>query len=143
MKNEEQEIREAIVEGKNALQSLKEAREKLQSAKNWGVFDMFGGGIFASMVKRGKMEDAISCMEDAKRHLHAFQRELKDVNLYWNLNLNIDSFLSFADFFFDGFVADYLVQSKIQDAAEQVEDAIRMVNEMLARLNASLEERSV
>ena len=80
------------------------------------------------------MDDASRCMEDAKCHLKAFQRELKDVNLSLDLRMEVGGFLSFADFFFDGLVADYLVQSKIASAREQVEDAIMMVKNILTAL---------
>lgn len=39
--------------------------------------------------------------------------------------------------FFDGLVADYLVQSKIASAREQVEDAIVMVKNVLTALRNS------
>ena len=37
-----------------------------------------------------------------------------------------------ADFFLDGLVADYMVQSKIADAREQVDDAINRIETILA-----------
>lgn len=98
------------------------------------MIDLFGGGLFTDMVKHSKMDDASRCMEDAKRHLKVFQRELKDVNLSLDLRMEVGGFLSFADFFFDGLVADYLVQSKIESAREQVEDAIMMVKNALTAL---------
>ena len=137
MENDKKEIREAIVAGERALNSLYEAQDKLNSARGWGMFDLFGGGLLADMMKHGKMNDASRCMEDAKCHLKAFQKELKDVHLSLDLRMGISSFLSFADFFFDGLVADYLVQSKIMAAKEQVEDAIVMVTYVLNKLKAS------
>ena len=56
------------------------------------------------------------------------------MNLSLNLRMEIGGFLSFADFFFDGFVADYLVQSKITSAKNQVEDAIVNVTNVLEAL---------
>ena len=138
MGNEKKEIREAIVAGERALNSLYEAQDKLNSARGWGMFDLFGGGLLADMMKHGKMNDASRFMEDAKCHLKAFQKELKDVNLSLDLRMEISSFLSFADFFFDGLVADYLVQSKIMAAKEQVEDAIVMVTNVLNTLRDSV-----
>ena len=41
---DQKEIRDAVLAGEAALDSLRSAREKLESAKNWGVFDMLGGG---------------------------------------------------------------------------------------------------
>jgi len=37
------ELSEAITAGETALSSLRLAQDKLNSAKNWGLFDMFGG----------------------------------------------------------------------------------------------------
>ena len=128
------EMNEAIRAGERALYSLKNAEEKLNSAGNWGIFDMFGGGLFSTIIKRSKMDDAQSLIETAKTDLMIFQKELKDVNIPLSLRVEVGSFLSFADFFFDGFVADYLVQSKITDAKSQVSDAIYRVEQLLREL---------
>lgn len=132
------EIREAIAAGERALSSLYVAQDKLNSARGWGIFDILGGGFIADLIKHSKMEEASKSMEEAKYSLQRFRKELSDVNGNFNLQLNIGGFLSFADFFFDGFVADYLVQSKISDARRQVEDAIVKVSRILEELKRSL-----
>lgn len=53
------------------------------------------------------------------------------VKMSLDLRMEIGSFLSFADFFFDDIVSDYLVQSKIEDAREQVDDAVWYIEEIL------------
>ena len=132
------EMNEALDAGERALSSLRKAQEKLNSAGNWGLFDMFGGGLFSTIMKRSKMDDAQQLMEVAKTDLKRFQRELKDVNIPLDLRMEVGSFLSFADFFFDGFVADYLVQSKISEAKEQVSDAIIRVEQILNELKRKM-----
>ncbi len=132
------EMKEAMDAGERALSSLRMAQEKLNSAGNWGLFDMFGGGLFSTMIKRSKMDDAKGLMETAKADLKRFQKELKDVNIPLDLRMEVGSFLSFADYFFDGFVADYLVQSKISDAKEQVSDAIFRVEQILSELRRKM-----
>ena len=132
------EIREAIAAGERALSSLYVAQDKLKSARGWGIFDMFGGGFIADMIKHSKMQEASKSMEEAKYFMQRFQKELSDVNGNFNLQLNVGGFLSFADFFFDGFLADYLVQSKITDARRQVDDAIVKVSRILEDLKRSL-----
>ena len=112
------EMKEAVDAGERALRTLRSAQEKLNSAGNWGIFDMLGGGLISTIMKRSKMDDAKNLMESAKMDLKRFQKELKDVNVPLDLKMEVGSFLSFADFFFDGFVADYLVQSKISGAKE-------------------------
>ena len=69
-----------------------------------------------------------------------FQRELRDVQVPLDLRMDISSFLTFADFFFDGLVTDYLVQRKINDAREQVDDAIMRVRVILGELRDLLNE---
>ena len=78
------------------------------------------------------MDDAQRYMEQAKRDLAAFSRELADVSE--TLNINTSEFLTFADYFFDGFLADMMVQSKIRDAQHQVDDAIYRVESILSKL---------
>ncbi|EOS36458.1 hypothetical protein D3Z53_04715 [Lachnospiraceae bacterium] len=129
-----QEIREALGAGARALTSLREAQEKLESARKWGVVDLFGGGFVTDMIKHSRMDDAINCMETAKRDLQRFQKELGDVEVPMDLRIEISTFLSFADFFFDGLVADYLVQKRIVQAREQVDEAIGYVESLMAEL---------
>jgi len=95
------------------------------------------------MIKHSKMGDAADLMEQAKRDLQIFQRELKDIEVPLDLRMEVGSFLSFADFFFDGLVADYLVQSKIAQAREQVQDAIGHIEPILKHLKQRLNERQV
>ena len=128
------EVREAIQAGERALSSLREAQNNLESARNWGIFDMLGGGFITDMIKHSKMGNASTCMENAKYDLQIFQRELRDVYISLDMKVDVGGFLSFADFFFDGIVADYLVQSRIGEARRQVNEAISQVERVLAEL---------
>lgn len=128
------EIYEAIEAGERALRSLRTAQEKLNSAKNWGLFDMFGGGFFADIMKHSRMDDSSRYIEAAKNDLQIFQRELRDVRGNWNLSFQTGGFLSFADFFFDGFVADFMMQSRIAEARQQVDEAIHKTESLLREL---------
>ena len=95
----EKEKREAIEAGRRALNSLQAAKENLNSAKNWGLVDMFGGGFFTTMLKHSRIDQAKRNMEQAKYDLRNFSRELNDVNMVCNLNIDTGDFLSFADYF--------------------------------------------
>lgn len=128
------EINEAIAAGEHALRSLRLAQDKLKSARSWGLWDIFGGGAISGLIKHNRISEASQHIEDAKRDLLKFEKELRDVSAPMNLNLNIDGFITFADFFFDGFIADYIVQSKIAEAREQVDRAIVVVESMINKL---------
>lgn len=128
------EIKEAMDAGNRALQSLRNAENNLGDAGKWGIVDMLGGGLLVDLVKHSKMDNASGYMEQAKHDLQHFQRELKDVQMNANFSLNIGDFLNFADFFFDGFIADYLVQSKIRETQKQLKEAISQVERVLRQL---------
>ena len=128
------EIREAIRAGERALDSLQEANRQLNSAGNWGLVDIFGGNTISGLMKHMKVNNASRCVDDARRDVATFRDELGDIRDVENLNIDIDGFLAFADFFFDGFVADIFVQSKIRKGQQQVGEAIRRVEDILSTL---------
>lgn len=130
----EKEKREAIEAGNRALCSLREAQKNLQSAKNWGIWDMLGGGFISTMAKHSKMDRAKQNMEQAKYDLKKFSKELNDVNMNYHLELQTGDFLSFADWFFDGFFVDWMVQDRINQASDQVSNAIYRVENILRQL---------
>lgn len=132
--NYEKERQEAIDAGHRALYSLRAAQDQLNSAKNWGIVDILGGGLIMSLVKRSKMDDAQRNMEQAKRDLQTFSKELRDVSQYISLDFNHEGFLRFADYFLDGVVADWLVQDRINHVRQQVDEAIRRVEQILRQL---------
>lgn len=134
------EVDEAIRAGEIALGSLRAAKAKLDSAKKWGIFDMLGGGMISDMVKHSRMNEASTLMAQARSDVRRFQKELKDVQGYMDLRMEIGGFLSFADFFFDGIIADYMVQSKIENARTQVNDAINLVEGLLASMRSKRAE---
>ena len=132
----EKEKQEAIDAGYRALRSLNAAKENLNSAGNWGIVDMLGGGFFTTMMKRSKMDQAQEQMDQAKYDLKNFSRELQDVTMNCDLNIDAGGFLSFADYFFDGFFVDWMVQDKINRAKDQVSEAIRQVERVMTQLQA-------
>jgi len=137
---EVKEIREAIDAADNALNHLRSARKYLDSAGNWGLLDLFGGGLISGIMKHSKISDAERELDNARYALRRFSKELRDVSGY--SAIHVSDFLTFADFFFDGFVADILVQSKISDGKRQCDDAIYRVEGIRAKLQNMLRGNS-
>jgi len=130
----EREKREAKQAGEVALKSLRRAKQELNGARGWGIYDMLGGGMFSTLIKHGKMNNARHYIEEAKWELQKFSKELRDVTYLSGVDFGIGDFAAFADFFFDGMLADFYVQTKINEARRQVDDAIRRVEMVLSRL---------
>ena len=132
--NFRQEVEEAIRAGQQARSSLLQAKDCLKSASNWGLLDMFGGGLFTTYVKRSKMKDAEQLVQQAHSDLQRFSKELSDVESVADFHVETGIFLAFADYFLDSFLMDLMVQSKIQNAKKQVDDAIEQVEKILRQL---------
>lgn len=112
----------------NALYHLRQASSYLSSAGNWGVLDLLGGGLISTFAKHSKMDEARREIESAKAQITQLKYELQSEGSVPDLNIDVNSFLHFADYFFDGLVADWLVQSRIRDAQQQVSDATARLN---------------
>ena len=130
-KDSQTEINEAIMAGERALAALKKAETDLGTARIAGVVDIIGGGFLTNLFKHSKLDDARRDIENAKYELQAFSSELDDMP---GLTIDVDGFLTFADFFFDGLIADFFVQTKINESRSQVAEAIRRVEDIIRRL---------
>ena len=126
-----QNVAAAINTANDALFHLNNADEMLSHAQNWGIVDLIGGGMISTFIKRSKMGDAQKEIESAKRSLRQLEMELRDLRGMPDIDLEMNDFLGFADYFFDGIVADWFTQSRIGDARSQVKEAMMEVQGIL------------
>ena len=135
----QKELREAITAADRALEGLERARSSLNSARNWGIYDILGGGFISGMIKRSKMRDAGAEMEYARQELLHFRRELEDVDQLIDTGFTNFDFVAFGDLFLDGFLFDLLAQGRISEAREKVDRAIEETRRIRQRLAERLE----
>ncbi|MDF2540647.1 MAG: hypothetical protein K0S47_365 [Herbinix sp.] len=133
------EIDEAINAGNQVLHKLKEAEDSLDSAEGWGMWDMFGGGLIADMVKHSHIDDAKSSVLEIQVLLNRFRTELADIKITSQITIDIDGFAKFADFFFDGLISDWIVQSRINDSISSVRNVQGDVNSVLTKLRQMMQ----
>lgn len=130
----EKERKEALNAGRAALSSLEEARNLLSSARGWGIYDTFFKGSWISgLIKHSKMDDAEDYIKRARKDLLRFSSELNDLDLM-GIELDTSDLLGFADIFFDGFLTDILMQNRIRNAIDQVDNAISNVKSLIYQL---------
>jgi peptidoglycan hydrolase CwlO-like protein len=72
------------------------------------------------MAKRDHMNRAQHAINDVNYKLKRLKKELSDINEHVCLEIKIDDYLSFADYFFDGFFVDMMVQNKINESQAKV-----------------------
>jgi len=131
------ELDEAVWEGQKAGQIADRILKSLSDAEGWGTWDMLGGGLLADMAKHSHLDEAQDQVERLQSALRCFKTELADVKVIADMQVNIDGFLRFADYFFDGLFADWTVMSKISDAKKQVENVKNQINTLLHKLDRS------
>lgn len=135
-KNYKKEINEAILAGEKALISANNVLSSLDSAEDWGTFDLFGGGVISDMVKHNHLDEAQNKVEQLQSDLRRFKTELTDVTINSDIKVNIDGFLRFADYFFDNFFTDWAVLDKINESQENVKNTKRQIEEVISRLHS-------
>lgn len=138
-KSDLKEINEAMSVGHSVIQSLSKVRQSLDSAEGWGTWDMLGGGFLATMAKHGHIDDARNAVSEVQMMLNRFRTELADVHMSTSISIEIDGFVKFADYFFDGLISDWVVQSRIHDSQMSVRKVEEEVRSVLSRLSTMKE----
>ena len=99
--------------------------------------DMLGGGLLTDLAKHSHMDEAQAGAEHLQVLLSRFKTELADVHITVQTGqVNVDGILRFADFFFDGLIADWTVLSRIHDSQASVSQVEEQVSSALSRLES-------
>lgn len=130
------ELREAECAGNAALATADEILSSLNSAESWGTWDLVGGGLITDLAKHSHLDDAQASVEQLQSQLRTFQTELADVTVHADLQVSIDGFLRFADYFFDGLFADWMVLDRIHQSQAQVQAVRDQICSVLNHLSA-------
>ena len=104
------------------LPLVDEAENKFKKARNWGFIDVLGGGLIVDLFKHSNLNSASNLMNRINILLHDLQRELNDVVIPTDFSMNTATFSTFADFVFDGILADVYMQSKIMTSLNQIRE---------------------
>lgn len=132
--NQKKEIREAISAGNKAKNIAEQVLSELDDAEGWGTWDLLGGGLISDLAKHSSLDDAQEEIEHLQVQLRRFKTELADVTIRAEMQVNIDGFLRFADYFFDGLFADWAVLDKIEESQAEVKNIIKQIQAVLDKL---------
>lgn len=144
LQNQKKEIDEAINAGQTARSISQKILGDLQSAKDWGTWDLIGGGLITDMMKYDKLNSAQSNVQDLQTALRNFRTELADVKegISADIHLEIGDFLHFADYFFDGLFTDWMVYDRISESKTRAENTCRQIETVLEKLHILLDENA-
>lgn len=136
MEAQKREIKEAIYAGYSALRVADHILSELDSADGWNTWDMLGGGgIITHVAKHSHLDSAQDLVSDLQGKLRRFKTELADIQIAANMQVNIDGFLRFADYFFDGLFADWAVGDRISQSRNSVSETRYKITHTLDKLS--------
>lgn len=131
------ELEEAVQAGDAAMRQIERIESSLGSAEGWGTWDLLGGGLISDLAKHSHLDEAQAGAEQLQVLLSRFRTELMDVQIGKELGaVNVEGFLRFADYFFDGLIADWSVLSRIHDSQESVRQVRQQVGGALSKLSS-------
>lgn len=132
---QKKEIREAISAGSSARATADQILSELDSADNWNTWDMLGGGgIITHVAKHSHLDSAQDLVSELQTKLRRFKTELADIQIQADVQVNIDGFLRFADYFFDGLFADWAVGNRISQSHSSVAGTKHRITQTLEKL---------
>lgn len=117
---------------RKALNSLRACKTNLDSARAWGIVDILGGGIFVTMIKQNKMEEAVKHLQMAMRYLQYFRRENDRTDYVHQDFLRLGEFATSSDYLLDNPITDIYVQNRINGLRKRVKEAIFSMEFLLA-----------
>lgn len=118
-----EELDEAIQAVTVCSEAVAAALRHLQSAANWGTWDLLGGGLLASAVKRERVHDALTALGQVTAALATVRQELAEVPVGAPLPAGLEpgSGAWTFDVWFDNIFSDLNMQGRIRDATAQAE----------------------
>ena len=132
---QKQEIMEAITAGRSAGSTATSILSELNRADSLNIRDMCdAGGIITHVAKHEHLDTAQDLVCRLQSELRRFKTELADIHISANMQVRVDGFLRFADFFFDGLFADWAVGDRISNSISSVSHTKGQIERTLERL---------
>lgn len=140
LKKEKQEIGEALEAANAYMKLLGTLIKQLRSAKDWGTWDVLGGGMLSSYVKQQRLNEVRNTVNSLRHYESNFRRELSEVWQSGALNVEVSSFEGMLDMFFDNLITDWIVQQRINRSLAGAQKAYEEVGSILSSLEAQHEQ---
>lgn len=121
----------------NIISLSSSALDSITSAKNWGIYDILGGGILSSLFKHDKINNTKSIIDNLNIKLESLKEKLHGVNLvYESKNLDLCTSNHTFDVLFDNIFTDLYVQDKINNTYLDIKVLIDNLNVLRSEINA-------
>ena len=135
------ELEEALDVGYKAFDIVDEIVKELQEAHDLADWDTFMDSFFIDIQKQEHIHNAQDLIKDLRNELRRFKTELADVNIDGDIQIEIDDFSEFADWFFDNIFTDWDIKAKIENSQVESEDTKNKITQTINLLKDMRDER--
>ncbi|MDQ3015802.1 MAG: hypothetical protein M3R25_03645 [Bacteroidota bacterium] len=132
------EVDEALKAGTAANEFIIRAANFLIDAKMYGERNLLRGSHgYGGNQKYQSIDRARGMVQEARHALVQFERELRDVDPKFDLNVNfeIESFGQFTNVFFENLITDYFILQKIEKSLLTINQTRQEIEHILRQLH--------
>ncbi len=139
-RNRIRDINEAINAGNHLNTSLKYLVDLLNKSKEWDTFDIFGRGLFLSLAKSSIFKQTEEKVKNLHYLANRFAREVKVINFYMDLMVDVSAIMKFSDYFTNGLYDDIKDKTRVSNTIEYINKGHQIIDEATQNLNLYKEE---
>ena len=129
------QVNQALNLTNQLIGELEQAERQLSSARNWGFLDVLGGGLITDLIKHSKLNNAKASMDRVQYLLQELKRVLGGISMPGDYSMNVGTFATMSDFFFDSGIVDVYMTAKIMSSLNEVRNLKNRCYELRARLS--------
>lgn len=135
-----QECTEAVRAGQTALHLISELLDHLKWAENWSRVDLVDGSVFSDAEKYSALREAERQMQALGVQLKRFNKELQDVFVRANMEIQTDGWIQFADVFLDDLFSGIAMLNRVKNVQISVREIEKKIQGILNTLNQKQNE---
>ena len=135
------ELEEALEVGYKAFDLIEDIAKELEEAHSYADLDMFMDSFLIDMQKREHIHVAQDLIKNLRQELRRFKTELADVNIDGDIQIEMDAFSEFADWFFDNIFTDWDIKTKIENSQAQAKTTRSQITQTINLLKDMRDER--
>lgn len=135
------ELEEALDVGYKAFDLVDKIVIELEEAHDLADWDTFMDSFLIDIQKQEHIHNAQDLIQDLRNELRRFRTELADVNIDGDIQIEMDEFSEFADWFFDNIFTDWDIKAKIENSQAQAEDTRNQITSTINLLKDMRDER--
>ena len=135
------ELEEALDVGYRAFDLVEHILNELREAHDLAEWDTFVDNMFMDIQKHEHLHTAQDLIQELRDELRRFKTELADVSVEGDIQIEMDDFSEFADWFFDNIFTDWDIKDKIENSLSQADDTRGQITSTINLLKDMRDER--